>query len=435
MTTLRELVVTSGSNASPHDQYNPEALGILLTTLQSPLQELWIADYQQEQISLGFLHDHLFRFAPTLDFLNLVDLSSDIFLFPVTTPFMAMRSLRVSSVRHFSFFRLDILLRLFPKLDDTLFLKGFNLPVDEYLPSREQNQEAQKEYTWPGFYCVTCSVALAFTMALRCPIRSMHVYGPVLEEARYLTEVLRDNCPQQLLLPIKLSGHDHLQILDGLFPPEAGDRLTHLVLFFETSVNRRRRPSGEWDNFSWDQFMDIFVHATKHLRHLTHLRVVLYYYIHTPASESASKSAPDRPNASAPPEPPDSDEAFAHNIAHDADLYPTAIRLLSTFPALEYVLLTTCGMRRFGWPWKCWYSSRVWRVQDVVSDSKDPRRASDPLDEALARGSRSRTCVELSEEAEEGVIDKEELYFDQREEAAFCVICRPWVRGLIDLNK
>ncbi|PIL31141.1 hypothetical protein GSI_05837 [Ganoderma sinense ZZ0214-1] len=417
MTTLRELVVTSGSNASPHDQYNPEALGILLTALRSPLRHLLVADYEQGQISLDFLHSHLVHFAPTLEFLKFGDLSSNIFSFPVTTPFAAVRSLHISSVYQFSAYGMDILLRLFPNLDDTLFLKGFILRAEEYSGLRERNQEAQKEYTWPGLYRVTYNTPLAFTMALRCPIRCMDIYGLVPEEARYLTEVLRDNCPQQLLLPMALFSHNHLQIVDRLFPPEAADRLTHLVLFFEIDINRRRQPSGQSNsNFSWDQFMDTFVHATKHLRRLTHLRVVLYYHVYAPTSEfeSESKPTPNQPNA--PPEPHVDDEAFAQNIAHDADLYPAAIRLLHSLPALEYVLLTTCGVHRFGKPWTYWHSSRAWHVQEVVAESEDLRR-DDPLDGAQTRDStRSRSCVEISGEAAEAVVDEEELHLGQREE-------------------
>ncbi|PIL31130.1 hypothetical protein GSI_05826 [Ganoderma sinense ZZ0214-1] len=412
MTTLRELAVVSDANS--YDPHNPEPLSDLLTALRSPLQYLGIAGYESGQISASFLHYHLPHFASTLESLRLGDFSFNIISFAVTTPFTAMRSLHLSSMHQAEFYRLDVLLRLFPNLDDTLVLKGYSPSIYRYPLSREQSKEVQRDYTWPGLYRVTYSVALAFMMALRCPIRSMVIYGSVREEAQYLTEVLRDNCPQQLLLPIALFGHDHLQVLDELFPPEAGDRLMHLVLFFEVDVNRRRQAWGQYNNFSWDQFMDTFVHAMKHLRRLTHLRVVLYYNIHPLVSYFEFNSKQSRPNA--PPELHD-DEAFAQNIAHDADLYPAATRLLNTLASLEYVLMTTCGLRRFGEPWKYWHSSRAWRVKpaEVISEPEDPRY--DPLDGAQTWDStRSRSCEEMSSEAAEAVIDKEELHLDQREE-------------------
>ena len=83
----------------------------------------------------------------------------------------------------------------------------------------------------------------------------MDIDGPILGEAPFLRDVLRDNCPQQLLLPVALFRHDHLQILDQLFPPEAADRLKHLILFFELNIKQRHQPSGQRCNFSWDEFM------------------------------------------------------------------------------------------------------------------------------------------------------------------------------------
>ena len=93
-------------------------------------------------------------------------------------------------------------------------------------------------------------------MALRCPICRMDIECTLIHEAPYLAPALRDNCPSQLLLPIMFIGHDSLQILDGLFPPGAVNKLTHLVMFAKIKITERRwQSTGELDNLSWKEFM------------------------------------------------------------------------------------------------------------------------------------------------------------------------------------
>ena len=253
MGMLRELVVFSDSRS--HTQREPEALDGLLTALRSPLQHLTIADHEKEQISASFLHDNLRYSAPTLEYLSLEDLHFNISPSSVTTPFTAMRSLRIVSMFPSQFYQMDVLLRLFPNLDDTLFVKSCRPPVDQYPMLREQSKEAQRDYTWPGLGRVACSAGVAFLMALRCPIWRMDITESVQDEASYLAEALRESCPRHLLLPVTLSRHAHLQTLQELFPLGAVDNMTHLVLFAEISVHQHRRRTGERDCFSWDQFL------------------------------------------------------------------------------------------------------------------------------------------------------------------------------------
>ncbi|KAM5538334.1 hypothetical protein V8D89_007936 [Ganoderma adspersum] len=400
MTTIRELAVFSDCGA--HIQHEPEALNSLLAALRSPLQHLSIADHKMGKMSAGFLHDHLFYLAPILESLTLGDSEFSFNISPssVTTPFAALRSLEISAIYQFDFYRMDVLLRLFPNLDDTLILKGFSALAHQPPALREQSKEAQEDHTWPGLDRVTLSATLAFAMALRCPIRYMCIDSSVLHETRDLADALRDSCPQQLLLPITLFARDHLHHLDGLFPPEAAKTLTHLVLFVEVEVNRFRRPTGQWENISWDQLMACLVRSIAHL-HLTHLRIIFHHDIHPPESE------PGHPAASAPAIRIPPDEDFAQNVAHDADLYPAATRLVDAMQTLQYVLLTTCGVRRYGEPWMNWHSSKAWCVVDADEDVVTPGYPPD---------SGRLSCVEISSEEAQAVIDEEELHLSYREE-------------------
>ena len=166
MTTIRELDVFSDSGALI--QHEPEALNSLLAALRSPLEHLSITDHKMGNMSAGFLQDHLFHLAPTLESLILGDSEFDFNISPslVTTPFTALRSLEISAIYQIEFYRMDVLLRLFPNLDDSLILKCFTPLVHQPLFLREQSKAAQKDYTWPGLDRVTLSATLAFMPAL-----------------------------------------------------------------------------------------------------------------------------------------------------------------------------------------------------------------------------------------------------------------------------
>ena len=256
MTTLRDLTVFSGRYSPPEHQTS--ALMHLLAALRSPIRSLYLTDHGMDEISASFIHDYLPHLAPTLESLTMENFPLDISPPSVTMPFKALRSLSIGCTPlQPHFYRLDVLLRLFPNLDGTLFLNKFVPPAGQYAALREQSKDAQRDYTWPRLDRVIFSAELAFMMALRCPIRCMDIDGPVLQEVPYLVEALRYNCPSQLLLPIMFSGCDSLKNLDGLFPPEAADRLTHLVVFAEIKIteHRRRRSTDELDNFTWKQFL------------------------------------------------------------------------------------------------------------------------------------------------------------------------------------
>ena len=87
-----------------------------------------------------------------------------------------MRSLSIETTLNDScFYRLDVLLRLFPNLDGTLSLNRFMPPVDQYSALREESKEAQRDFTWRGLDRVVYSAQLAFMLALRCSICCMDI--------------------------------------------------------------------------------------------------------------------------------------------------------------------------------------------------------------------------------------------------------------------
>ena len=91
MTTLRELAIYPDLNT--HIKHEPEALNSLLAALRSPLKHLSIVDGKMGKMSAGFLHNHLFYLAPTLESLTLGDSNFGFNISPssVTTPFTALR--------------------------------------------------------------------------------------------------------------------------------------------------------------------------------------------------------------------------------------------------------------------------------------------------------------------------------------------------------
>ena len=104
------------------------------------------------------------------------------------------------------------------------------------------------------------------------------------------------------------------------------------------------------------------------------------------------------------------EDNFVQYIAHETDLHPAAIRLLNAMPTLQYVSLTTCGQRRYSGAWKYWHSSKAWRVVEMDrSGTKVPGG--------------SGSCVELTGDEAEAVIDEEELYLCYREEVSSFRLC------------
>ena len=248
VTTLHELHAVCGTYQ--------ECMRIRLPTFRSPLQSLCIEEPSRlgDNISAGFLHGRLSHLAPTLKALDLGYFSLKILPSSITTPFTAVRSLKFMVDAISNFDGLDILLSLFPNLDNTLVLRqpfGSDLEEEIRLPLRARGEEAQRAHTWAKLDRLVCDAESAFVLALQCPIRRMdiQVYGP--GATRYLADALRHNCPQHLHL--SPSFRYGLGILDVLLPSEVVYRLTHLVIFAETEVYHKLRARSRRKRVRWSR--------------------------------------------------------------------------------------------------------------------------------------------------------------------------------------
>ncbi|KAI1786812.1 hypothetical protein LXA43DRAFT_1184920 [Ganoderma leucocontextum] len=387
LTTLRELSVLSEADS------HPEVSRRFLTAVRSPLRYLHIPGHLPGEglLSPSFLHDQLAHFAPTLEVLDVQYFTLDTSPSSVTTPFTAMRSLKTNSIR--DFYKVDVLLRLFPNLQDIFIAHGpERLNTTEYAVIRQRNKEAQKTCTWSRLDRVVCTTLSAYLMALQCPIHHMDISQPVLD--MWLNEPLRVNSPRQLSFHLVL--YDRflgLRTLDGRFPSEAAGRLSHLVMLLACKVHRAQPTMVRSDPFSWDQLMDKLIDVMKHLR-LTHLRIVFDYDVYQ------GDGGPTQRNRAAF----DDDEFL--NMVRGADLHAAATRFFDAIPTLQYVFLTTCGHTylptRAGTDWsqkarRKWSSSKAWQVDDV--------------NEELHWSDRKRvSCVEISSETAKVVMDREALY-------------------------
>ncbi|KAM5538309.1 hypothetical protein V8D89_007911 [Ganoderma adspersum] len=189
--------------------------------------------------AVNTLHTFIFNSnKPTLEVLDLDLFPLDLLPDSITTPFTAVHSLKFRADYISSDFHpLAIRLRLFPNLDHTLVLGSFN--------TRCTDDELDR---------LVCDAEWAFVYALRCPVRRMDILVAGAHGKRYLVDTLRNNSPLHLHLSLVLSCHEGWGALDGLLPPEAADRLTHLLVFVS--------------------FENKLAESTKHLR-LTHLRIIV----------------------------------------------------------------------------------------------------------------------------------------------------------------
>ncbi|PIL31103.1 hypothetical protein GSI_05799 [Ganoderma sinense ZZ0214-1] len=395
LTTLRELRILAD-----YPNYQEPFLNHL-AVLNSPLRSLYLSgvDFSETYIPASFLHDRLSHLAPTLEFLDLDDFRIDIFPSSVTTQFTAVRSLKLQATFAPDCDLLSVLVRLFPRLDNTLELGSLYDSVrgDDVPAFRERCQEAQQRHCWSRLNRLACHADTAYLLALRCPIRRMDIQAHLPGATQYFTETLRYYYSTHLNAWISL--YRGFGALDGLFPPEVADRLTHLVLFVEVGVHHGCRSRRRNCNvIRSNRIVNRLLGAVKHLR-LTHLHIVFYYSVYLPVRNTA----------------PDAD-SVAHNPSGDSmDLQVIRARFVGAMPTLRYLFLTTCGQTRAGPPrWEFsneifskWFASKAWHVVHDVEDLHLSESESD-----VGMGS----CVELSGEAVERIREREDLQLSRDEE-------------------
>ncbi|KAM5535249.1 hypothetical protein V8D89_011055 [Ganoderma adspersum] len=386
LTTLRHLSVGIHSET--------DSLFKLLTTMRSPLGYLRVAANDRFNLPASFLHHQMAYFASTLETLDLDDLTIDMSPLSVTSQFTALRTLKASLIRPMHMDQLEVLLRLFPNLDDSLVLNRDLTPIDTYPAVRERNKEAQKVYTWPRLDRLACYSDVAFMLALQCPIRRMDIpYVSLPNGAQCLIETLRLNAPRQLCFGLSL--FDGLHGLDGLFPLEAADNLTHLAVLVRLHFDHRFERGGITSMLPWYKVLDTLLQSMQHLR-TTHLRIVLHCHIH-----------PEGPQTEA-----QLDLHRSMYAASEGDLARAAGPFFSSISGLQYLFLITCGYITF-WDAKretdaCHrLSSQAWRAVDAVADLYSP---------GASRESGLYTAI--NSETAETVVDREDLRLERYQEVS-----------------
>ncbi|PIL31119.1 hypothetical protein GSI_05815 [Ganoderma sinense ZZ0214-1] len=379
-----------------------------LAIFHSPLRSLHIAgnEFSGSNMPASFLHDRLSHLTPTLEFLDLDEFPVDILPSSVTTQFTAVRSLKLRATFAPDCDLLGVLLRLFPKLDNTLELgslydsvRGDNVPA-----FRTRCQEAQERHRWSRLDRLACHADTAYLLALRCPIRRMEIQVRLPDATQYLAETLRYHCPPHLY--VSISFNNGFGALDRLFPPEATDKLTHLVVFADIRIRHGRRSirRNRGDSVhSGDRFVNRLLNSIQDL-HLTHLRIVFHYSTYL----QARKTAPDA-------------DSVGHNPLGDGmDLQATKARFVDAMPTLEYLFLTASSQtyaipsQKRLWEFSSeilskWFASKAWRV---VHGGEDLHPSESISESDVGIGS----SVELSREAAERIMDREELQLSRDEE-------------------
>ena len=235
-----------------------ESLLRILGTFRSPLRSLRInkgARANGEKTSMKLLHNHLAKFAPSLEVLELPDVNFDISPSLITTQFTAMRSVKIRFVHKFKHSMVETLLLLFPNLDNTLDLGSLTYSVVSTMDHRDmrrRSKEAQKTRAWSGLRRVACDAELAFLVSLVCPIRSLDIKTSEFHNRRLISPILHHKCPQRLQLSLLSRHGDPWNDLDSLFPREGVDPLTHLVLFADFDIPTELPSTSEplpWTHF------------------------------------------------------------------------------------------------------------------------------------------------------------------------------------------
>ena len=227
-TALQELTCQIGSDHTDGD---------FLRFIQSPLKILRLHGYINWTPEL--IYKYASHLAPTLEYL---ELGSAIGLWhrfdgstssPLRIQFPAMRSFVVLSDAGI-FARLDILMELFPNLDETLHFSGDKgLLMRNQL--REENTRAQEYRSWTRLRHLICSSEGFYSLALLCLITKVTVWDVRPDTAHCITQRLHHNpVPRLALTVFYWKGFDALR---DLLPVTCALTTTHLSLFLRYDPN------------------------------------------------------------------------------------------------------------------------------------------------------------------------------------------------------
>ncbi|KAM5544339.1 hypothetical protein V8D89_001999 [Ganoderma adspersum] len=306
---------------------------------------------------------------------------------------------------------------LFPALDGTLAVGQIHFDHEAACSAvRAANQRAQAQADdpdapspspsrpWTKLDRVVCGAVPFYVLALRCPVRLAVLDARDNDHTpefvrRCVAVALRDNPVPRLALSVALDEGLGVLELDGMFGPELGAALTHLVLGLDVVGPRALVPPAV--PFGWDALLDRTLALLRPLHKLTHLHVAF----HSKSYEDAGSHAPAQ-------------RALLEELARTLhpsmfDFPGTAAALVRPLPVLQVLVLTTYGyfardetvadMTQKAAPRKVWSVSQAWRVAD---------------------GSGGKALVELRDEEAERTVSREELGLPDAFKVGVGLCCR-----------
>lgn len=225
LSTLRELVLLGSCRDEDIIVKATQSLPTL-TTLHLSLCSLGTPG---GDTSTAAVDQYLAPFAPTLEALTITDATLP--LNDRGMQFPALRSL--SALFDPEVLRTDILVQKFPALKD-LDVWFSSPPTGGYWrheASRSANQQWQeRERSWDRLERLIGQPSAIFVLGLTCPVRHLMVEAhiPGEDSREEMAEILLTTPPSHLKLSIWLGRYGYT--LQGFFPTEQVQRLTHLAL-------------------------------------------------------------------------------------------------------------------------------------------------------------------------------------------------------------
>ena len=400
--TLRELSVCG------REDYAPD---ILLKKIRSPIRVLRFDMHNLRgwRCTPSRINTYIAHLIPTL---QILELGGTLETEPASL--MAGYLFPCSSVSSLTIRRLDltvdlsILVRWLPALK-CLEVGGLQAATqwtepEDYHRARLRNKHRQRDCSWARLRRLSCNIPeTLYVLGLTCPLHRVALNSCHIWSKPLIVTALSDNPPAELYLSIELS--DGLDVLEKLFPPEAGGTLTHLTMCLHyvdlgilSLATRLQMRSG----IIWVRTTKLF-HAQNSsliqppqkvistaIRHLslTHLRIVLHCDIRRPSGEYRSIDF----------------TGTQHLIqsVRDVDLREVATTLSCGISTLQYILVTSSGYTAEDDPiqFNVWHGREEWLRSGgwrLFKDSHRGMRRMEELDDRLAMSLIAREEMGLSE--------------------------------------